>query len=373
MALRQSGGILANKNPIPKRERARRETRRRFEQWARNPECHSNIVSAVHNVKMGAAARRENPNARRDGQSIFALLRGRTFEAQLIKEDARTLLESLQRAEVISNTSVDFEDHRIEANSGPLAGLDEAIKAGNQFLIDLANGKKFDGAISSFTVQIPRGIMLPEAILIIDVLSVQTDLETPTISVGEIKTYADQGGHTSRSDLATARAQMGLYAHALDVTTESLGLTGKIAISNSGFLILTYPGSNSPSIRANEDLRYQRERARRGFELMEESALLMNGEYGEGEDNDEASLLDLVLNATTSFQDSCIAFCERADVCYQKALDANQGIALGDDSARFLNGIALDRAEALIKGSKPKSESENDLLARMTDPLPELP
>lgn len=364
---------MVDKNPIPKRERARRETRRRFEQWARNPECHSNIVSAVHNVKMGAAARRENPNARRDGQSIFALLRGRTFEAQLIKEDGRTLLESLQRAEVISTTSFDFEDHRIKANGGPLAGLDEAIETGNRFLSDLANGREFNGAVSSFTVRIPRGIMLPEAILIIDVLSVQTGRETPTLSVGEVKTYADQGGHTSRSDLATARAQMGLYAHALDITTEGLGLAGKITISNSGFLILTYPGSNSPSVRANEELRYQRERARRGFELMEEAALLMNGEYGEGEDNDETSLLDLVLNATTSFQDSCIAFCERADSCFQKALDANQGIVLGDESERFLNGIRLDRAEALIKGSKPKSESENDLLARMTDPLPELP
>ena len=322
---------------------------------------------------MGAAARHENPNARRDGQSIFALLRGRSFEAQLIKDDAQTLLESLQRAGVISNTSIDFEDHRIKANGGPLAGLDEAIQTGTQFLKDLANGKKFDGAISSFTVRIPRGIMLPEAILIIDVLAVQTDQGVQTISVGEIKTYADQGGHTSRSDLATARAQMGLYAHALDVTTESLGLAGKITTSNSGFLILTYPGSNSPSIRAKEDLRYQRERARRGFELMENAALLMNGQYGEGEDKDEVSLLDLVLNATTSFQDSCIAFCERADACYQKALDANQGIVLGDDTKRFLNGIPLDRAEALIQGSKPKSDSERDLLARMTDPLPELP
>ena len=60
--------------------------------------------------------------------------------------------------------------------------------------------------------------------------------------------------------MATARAQMGLYAHALEVTIESLGLTWKIIVSNFGFLILTYPGSNKPSVRGKEDLRYQRER-----------------------------------------------------------------------------------------------------------------
>ena len=358
---------------IPKRERARRETRRRFEQWARNPECHSNIVSAVHNVKMGAAARNENPNIPREGQSIFALLRGRTFEAQLIKEDAAVLLESLQRSEVIASTSTDFADHRIKLNDGPLNGLDEAIETGTKFLVDIANGKSFNGAVSSFTVRIPKGIMLPEAILIVDVLSVETNLDIPTISVGEIKAYADQGGHTSRSDLATARAQMGLYAHALEVTIESLGLNGKITVSNFGFLVLTYPGSNRPSVRGKEDLRYQRERSKRGFDLMEEAAHLMNGEYGTGDDDDESTLLDLVLNATTSFQDSCIAFCERAETCYQKALDDNEGVALGDDVERFLNGIPLDHAESLLKGSKPKTAAEHDLLARLTDPLPELP
>ena len=358
---------------VPKRERARRETRRRFEQWARNPECHSNIVSAVHNVKMGAAARKENPNVPREGQSIFALLRGRTFESRLIKEDAAVLLESLQRSEVIASTSTDFEDHRIKLNDGPLDGLDEAIETGTKFLVDVANGRSFNGAVSSFTVRIPKGIMLPEAILIIDVLSVETHLDIPTISVGEIKTYADQGGHTSRSDLATARAQMGLYAHALEVTIESLGLTGKISVSNFGFLVLTYPGSNRPSVRGKEDLRYQRERSKRGFDLMEEAAHLMNGEYGAGDDDEEATLLDLVLNATTSFQDSCIAFCERAETCYQRALDANEGVALGDDVERFLNGIPIDHAESLLKGAKPKTGAEHDLLARLNDPLPELP
>ena len=363
------GGQVADS----KRERARRETRRRFEQWARNPECQSNVTSAVHNVKMGAAARRENHDAPRDGQSVFALERGNAFEASLINDGAPILLEALRGAEVISPASNDFADHRTTRNGGPLASLDAATEAGHAFLKSLAEGNSFNGAVSSLTVRIPRGVMLPEATLIIDVLSVQTVEGKAVIAVGEIKTYADQGGHTHRSDLATARAQMGLYVHALEISLEDLGLADSVSVSLQGFLILTYPGSNQPSVRSGEDLRYQLERARRGFDLMEESALLLDGEYGEGDDTDETSLLDLVLNAKTDFQDSCITFCERADACYKKALTNNEGVVLGDDVDRFLNGIKLDRAEELINGAAPTNPAEKDLLARLQSQLPVLP
>lgn len=356
-----------------KRERARRETRRRFEQWAHNPECQSNVTSAVHNVKMGAVARRENPDAPRDGQSVFALERGNAFEASLINDGAPILLEALRGAEVISPASNDFADHRTTRNGGPLASLDAATEAGHAFLKSLAEGNSFNGAVSSLTVRIPRGVMLPEATLIIDVLSVQTIKGKAVIAVGEIKTYADQGGHTHRSDLATARAQMGLYVHALEITLEDLGLADAVSVSLQGFLILTHPGSNQPSVRSGEDLRYQLERARRGFDLMEESALLLDGAYGEGDDTDEATLLDLVLSAKTDFQDSCITFCERADACYEKALANNEGVVLGDDVDRFLNGIKLDRAEELINGAAPINPSEKDLLARLQSQLPVLP
>jgi len=215
--------------------------------------------------------------------------------------------------------------------------------------------------------------MLPEAILIIDVLAVKSGGPEPVLSVGEVKTYADQGGHTSKGDLATARAQMGLYVHALEVTLESLGLGEAFEVSREGFLVLTYPGSNQPSVRSGEDLRYQLERARRGFEVMEEAALLMDGEYGAGHDDDPEALLDLVLHAETHFQDSCLLFCERANACFRRALAAGRGAALGDDVDRFLNGITLDRAVELIGGARPKTPAENDLVARIESPLPALP
>lgn len=354
-------------------ERATRETRRRFEQWARNPQCHANVVSAVHNVKMGVVARRENPSAPREGQSVFALARGRTFEDGLVRNGGVRLLDALRRADVLADAPGDFADHRTVANGGSVADLDAAVQLGQQFLVALAQGRRFDGAVSSLTVRIPRGVMLPEAVLIIDVLAVRTDGERPEIAVGEIKTYADQGGHTGRHDLATARAQMGHYVHALDVTLEGLGLADRVAVSRSGFLVLTYPGSNQPSVRSGEDLTYQLARARRGFELMEQSALLMNGEYGSGDDDDPDSLIDLVRHADTHFQESCLTFCERADHCYQRAIELGRGVALGDDVERFLNGVSLTRVDELLSGSKPTSRVEEDLLARLNEGLPALP
>ncbi len=356
-----------------KNERATRETRRRFEQWARNPQCHANVVSAVHNVKMGVVARREDPTAPREGQSVFALARGRTFEDGLVRDDGSRLLDALRRADVVAADAHDFADHRTLANGGTIADLDAAVELGHDFLRGLAERRAFHGAVSSLTVRIPRGILLPEAVLIIDVLAVHSARPVPTIAVGEIKTYADQGGHTSRSDLATARAQMGLYVHALDVTLQGLGLGGRVAVSREGFLVLTYPGSNQPSVRSGEDLTYQLTRAERGFQLMEESAALMNGAYGSGDDDDPDSLVDLVRHAETHFQDSCITFCERFQICFEQASTRGRGVVLGDDVERFLNGVTLDRVDELLGGSAPTSRVERDLLMRLDDGLPVLP
>ena len=388
---------------------ARRDTRRRFEQWVRNTGCEANLVSAVHNVKMSVVARRENPAAPREGQSAFALARGRAFEAGLVRDGGQRLIDALVREGIFDDhlPTPEFLDFRISANGGPLADLDEAIVRTENFLSDLAGSdakagrepgshRGFTGVVSSAAVRIPKGVMLPEATLIIDALtvtheSVASDDQTttrdqitqPVIRVGEIKTYSDRGGHTSRGDLAVARAQMGLYVHALQLVVEQLGLADRIRISDRGFLVLTYPGSNAPSVRADEDLRYQAERARRGFDLLEKSALALPDVYGDDVNEDEPTLgdgdidtnkslvdlVDLVLGAPTEFGDQCLSFCERADACYERALVAGDGAVLGDGVARFLNGLSLHRADELMGGDKPTTEAEVDFLRRMQTPL----
>jgi hypothetical protein len=97
------------------------------------------------------------------------------------------------------------------------------------------------------------GADLPEAIvslalLIIDAVTVTTTVDgRPRVTVGEVKVFPDRGGHTDPQQLASARAQAGVYEHAMRLAVEAFGLTDEIEISTNGFLVFTWPGSNSPS------------------------------------------------------------------------------------------------------------------------------
>ena len=74
------------------REEARRNTRGRFEQWAKNPTCEANTISAVHNIRLDKAAEAVPGLSVSFGQSPFALARGNSFEAGLFyDETTRTL------------------------------------------------------------------------------------------------------------------------------------------------------------------------------------------------------------------------------------------------------------------------------------------
>ena len=69
------------------RQEARRNTRARFEQWAKNPTCEANTLSAVHNVRLDKAAEALGIDAT-FGQSPFAIARGNRFEAGLFFDEA---------------------------------------------------------------------------------------------------------------------------------------------------------------------------------------------------------------------------------------------------------------------------------------------
>ena len=98
-------------------------------------------------------------------------------------------------------------------------------------------------------VRIPKGVILPEALLIVDAVTVQVVEGRARLQVGEIKVFPDRGGHTDPQQLATARAQAGVYEHALTLAIAALGLGGELDIASSGFLVFTWPGSNSPVVR----------------------------------------------------------------------------------------------------------------------------
>jgi hypothetical protein len=347
-----------------KRDPQKRDTRRRFEQWARNSACEANTLSAVYGISMAEVAKREGLKPTM-GQSPFAIARGQTFERSLFRNDAEGLRAELERAEVLPKGSSGFVDLRMRMIGGPMADLDRAREATTALLKRLTDRRSPDrpSIVASATLLIPSGVMLPEALLVIDVLAATYERDRIRLVVGEIKTYPDRGGHTDTEELAGARAQAGVYVHALRMVVNELGLSDRVSVADDGFLVLSRPGFNRPSVRAREELKYQAWRAKRGFEQLEKAAeeLAPLGEKAYGDKGVEA-----VRKAPKTYSESCVTFCDLAPKCFERALTEGSPVVLGEDVTRFLGEIPLDRALELMDGARSKGDAENDLKRRLT-------
>ena len=205
--------------------------------------------------------------------------------------------------------------------------------------------------------------MLPEANLVLDVLVIRPGQERPELLVGEIKTYPDRAGYTDSRELATARAQAGVYVHGLELVLGALGITDAFRVQREGFLILSRPGSNQPSVRAGEDLRFQAERAKRGFELLRIAAAAVDPLPEPGTE----SGLRVIVGAPIAYDETCLSFCDRVATCRKKSSELGEAAFLGRDMGRFLGTTSLPRAVDLLKGDRPVSDAERDLVRRIED------
>ncbi len=348
------------------REEARGNTRMRFEQWARNPTCEANTLSAVHNVRLDKAAEQAGLDAS-FGQSPFALARGNSFEAGLFTDEAARLRAALERRNVLPTNSSGFLDLRLKMNRGTrITSIDEAITETNEWLHRLAiDPSGAESIVAAPMIKIPKGVILPEALLIIDAATVTTVDGRAKVTVGEIKVFPDRGGHSDPRQLASARAQAGIYRHALSLTATALGFDDDFDVAPDGFLVFTWPGSNSPSIRAGEDLMYQAIRAERGFRRLEEVAQTIVRDDDFAADNPE--LIERVLSATTDYSETCLSFCDLAPRCHARALEAADPVILGDEVKRTLGEMTVTRAIELLNGAVPSDEREADLQRQLTD------
>ena len=241
---------MAKKRIAKSPDERHRDVRRRFEQWASNPRCEANTVSAVHNIRMAAVAEKEGLEPSM-GQSPFAIARGQTFEKSLFRENAASLVAELARTGVLPTGTPRFVDLRLRLNGGRMRTLDESRAKTSELLREVAaevRGKKTGTPIliAGATICVPGGVMLPEAILVVDALVIRCDQNPAQLVVGEIKTYPDRGGYTDRVELATARAQAGVYVHGLRVVLDQeLSAADAVKVADSGFLVLSRPGFSS--------------------------------------------------------------------------------------------------------------------------------
>jgi hypothetical protein len=343
------------------REEARRNTRGRFEQWAKNPTCAANTLSAVHNVRLDKTAEAVGVEPS-FGQSPFAIARGNRFEAGLFYDDAQRLRVALERKGALDDGSTGFHDLRLRMNGGTRVGsVDQALYETSTWLARIvAEPSTAESIAAAPMIKIPKGVILPEALLIIDVATVvAVDGARPRITVGEIKVFPDRGGHTDPQQLAAARAQAGVYRHALELSVASLGLADDLDVAPDGFLVFTWPGSNSPAIRVGEDLTYQAIRAERGFSRLEEVAASIVRDDDFSADN--PALIRRVLDAETDYSEACLTFCDLAPRCHGRATTEDSPIILGDEVKRLLGDTTVSRALDLIGGAEPASEREADL------------
>ena len=345
-----------------------RDTRRRFEQWASNPSCAANTVSAVHNVRMADVAKRVGVRSS-FGASPFALGHGEQFERNLLAHEAERLLRELRRTDLTVDEQLGFLDLRISSNGGndkSLRDLDQAIELSRDFL-RLAGQARGDAVydlpalVAALTVRIPKGVMLPEALLIIDAVAVTPirvdDELRARLTVGEIKTYPDRGGETNRGQLAQARAQLGLYLHALEVVTGEFADDERPSLNDEGFLVMTRPGTDFPSVRTGESLRHQADRAARGFVQLEAAAIKLPS----GEDDP----IEAVLHAETHYSEACLEFCDLVERCHAIAVQKDEPAILGDAMRQMLGDVRLSRVAELLDGAPPIDERELDMVDRL--------
>jgi len=330
----------------------RHDTRRRFEQWARNPECQANVVSAVHGIGMAKVVEAEGGEPTM-GQSPFALGRGVTFEKRLFENGGATIGADLAEAGVLPSTDFEFHDFRLRKNGGTQQNLDSALSATRAYLKALAKSPPSRAAlIVGATVVVPGGLMLPEALLVLDALVVTERDNQIVLTIGEIKTYPDRGGHTDAGELAVARAQAGVYLHGTRLVLDELDISDQCLVEDHGFLVLSKAGRNAPSVRGHEDLRYQAKRAERGFERLRHVAELVPNAA-----DDDTKLL-AVQGAPTAYRETCVAFCDRATLCHSKAVCAGDAAALGEDMVRLLGPVPLARAVEILNGDEAANDDD---------------
>ena len=358
--LARNDGGMAEVDEV--RQEARRNTRGRFEQWAKNPTCDANTLSAVHNIRLDMAAKAAGINVS-FGQSPFAIARGNRFEAGLFFDDATKLRAALERKGCLPEGSSGFLDLRLKLNGGTrVVSVDQALRETEEWLRQIASDPASAASIvAAPMIKIPKGVILPEALLIIDAVTVSTTVDgRARITVGEVKVFPDRGGHTDPQQLASARAQAGVYEHALRLAVARTRACGRNSTSQRhGFLVFTWPGSNSPSVRAHEDLTYQAIRAERGFDRLEEVALGVVRDDDFSADN--PTLIQRVLDAPTDYSEACLSFCDLAPRCHERAVAADDPVILGDEVARFLGETTLSRALELMAGVEPADDREADL------------
>ena len=340
---------------------AHRDTRRRFEQWAKNPLCQANVLSAVHNVAMADVAQREGGKPTM-GQSPFAIARGQTFERSLFRNGAEVLLAALKKAGVLPEAASGLEDFRLRMNGGKCKSLDEALERTAALFADSPPGRQaFSRRLSrARPCGIPGGIMLPEAMLVLDALSSATTHAATHVDGGR-----DQDLPRSRRPYGPDGAGNGPRASGgVRARTRPRPRRARLGVRLQS-RTRGVPGPEQAGVQSS-----------RRFALAKTCAIRPSGpsEGSSGCGCRRATPSDRGARSFRRYRcrsnrycEACVSFCDRADVCRSRALASGDPAVLGDDVARFLGAVSLPRTIELMNGATPATPAESDLSRRVRE------
>lgn len=309
------------------------------------------MLSVAMDVPMREVAAQEGDPAR-EAQSPYALRRGALFEKALFDNEAESLRTALAKSNVIPSEQAVVIDLRLTRNQGPsMKNLDMARDAFAQWIRDSRDRAEKTHIFLAPAIDAPARDVLGEGILAPDIVVAHPMGDGRwQLEIGEVKVYPDRGGHTDTSDLAATRSQAGLYLFALRT---ALATHAAVTVRRSGFLVLSWAGTNRPSVRSGEDLEFRARAAERGIAQLREAVASIAPMPAE-----PTKRLSVISQASTSYREACISFCARASSCHRAACEQGAPSALGDAATSALRGVDLRRAAELMDGGAPANERE---------------
>ena len=342
--------------------------RRRLEQLIGNPDCSTNTASALLQIPLSVIAKARGAEAG-PGQSPFAFEQGILFERRILatrKKDGLIPLQvELQKHGLLTEgrdyEQIDFRTNGYERSfDDSRAFLDRLKEESNKGLQFLGSGFRF------IADEIPPGGGDVEIDLIL--LSYSESDKKWILRIGEIKTYPDRAGLTDPMQLATARAQAGLYRRLFMSWLGRIKLNSIIDIDEKGFLVFMNVRSAWPSVLPNESLLEQDERADKAVALFNQK---YNSEewsqWREANVTSEERLNQLVNHATTHYTQGCWGFCPVVTVCFGKLIAADDPLILGSETKEILGDRTIEYVQKLISGEIEPTPADAEILEKLAD------